>query len=47
MRNVIMILTLITFSALTTACNTMEGAGQDLQKGGEKLEKSADENKNY
>jgi entericidin B len=28
-----------------TACNTMEGAGQDLQTGGKKLERSADENK--
>ena len=47
MRTVIMILTLITFSSLTAACNTMEGAGQDMQKGGEKLEKSADKNKHY
>ncbi len=29
----------------TTACNTMEGFGQDMQKGGEKIEKSADEKK--
>jgi entericidin B len=32
---------------LTSACNTMSGAGEDLQKGGERLEKSADRNKNY
>jgi len=25
-----------------TACNTMAGAGQDIQKGGEKLENAAD-----
>jgi len=24
-----------------TGCNTMKGAGQDIQKGGEKLENSA------
>lgn len=30
---------------LLGACNTMEGAGQDLQKGGEKLERSADKHK--
>ncbi len=30
---------------LLSACNTMEGLGQDIQKGGEKLEKSADKNK--
>jgi predicted small secreted protein len=27
------------------ACNTMEGAGQDVQAGGRALEKSADRNK--
>jgi predicted small secreted protein len=26
-------------------CNTMKGAGQDIQKGGQKLEDSADRNK--
>lgn len=26
-------------------CNTMEGAGQDIQKGGQKLEDAADRNK--
>ena len=26
---------------LLTACNTMSGAGKDIQKGGEKLENSA------
>lgn len=30
---------------LAAACNTMEGLGQDIQKGGENLERSADENK--
>jgi entericidin A len=28
-----------------TACNTMEGAGKDTQKAGEKLENAADRNK--
>lgn len=27
------------------ACNTMEGAGKDIKKGGEKLEDSADRHK--
>lgn len=31
----------------TIACNTMSGAGEDLSKGGQKLQKSAEENKNY
>lgn len=26
-------------------CNTMEGAGEDIQRGGEKLENAADRNK--
>lgn len=29
-----------------TGCNTMRGAGQDIQRGGEKLENSAERNKN-
>lgn len=32
-------------SLLLTGCNTMEGLGKDIQKGGEKLERSADKNK--
>lgn len=28
-----------------SACNTVEGAGKDIQKGGEAIEKSADEHK--
>jgi entericidin B len=30
---------------LITACNTMEGLGEDVQKGGEKIEESAQHNK--
>lgn len=29
-----------------TACNTMEGLGEDVQAGGAKLEKSAEKRKN-
>lgn len=29
---------------LTTGCNTLEGAGRDIQKAGEALESSADSN---
>lgn len=28
-----------------SACNTIEGAGQDLQSGGQAVEKAADRNK--
>jgi predicted small secreted protein len=32
-------------SLLLTACNTMEGLGKDIQKGGERIEHSAEKNK--
>ena len=32
---------------LLTACNTMSGAGKDIQKGGEAIEDSANKNKSY
>jgi entericidin B len=41
--------TIATFSlialALLTACNTIEGAGQDLKSGGQSIERAADDNK--
>ena len=33
------------FSVPLAGCNMMKGAGQDIQKGGEKLENSADKNR--
>jgi len=41
---------LVAFSLMTalgalSACNTMAGAGQDMQSGGKALEDSADRNK--
>jgi entericidin B len=41
------VLALISTTFLLGACNTMEGAGQDMQAGGKKLERSADDHKNY
>ena len=32
---------------LLSACNTMSGAGKDIQKGGEAIEDSAEHNKGY
>lgn len=32
-------------SAILYGCNTMEGAGEDIQKAGKALEKSAERNK--
>ena len=45
MRRFAIIVTLLANVAALAACNTFEGAGQDLQTGGKKLERSADENK--
>lgn len=32
-------------SCCLTACNTFEGVGKDIQKGGEKIEDAAERNK--
>ncbi len=45
MRRLITAVTFIALSAMITACNTMAGAGEDMQQGGQKLENSADKNK--
>lgn len=43
MKRLTALLLLVLFSAGTlTACNTVKGAGQDVQKVGEKVEESAD-----
>lgn len=34
-------------SFLLAACNTMEGVGRDLEKGGQKVEQKAEEHKSY
>lgn len=39
------ILALAVILPVLAACNTMEGLGQDIQKGGNNLERAADENK--
>ncbi len=33
-------------AAMLSACNTVEGAGQDIQKGGKAISNEANENKN-
>lgn len=40
MRKTIFFATLLSFAVLT-GCNTMQGVGKDLEKAGEKIEKSA------
>jgi predicted small secreted protein len=39
------ILAAILATALLGACNTMEGLGQDIERGGEKLQGAADKNR--
>ena len=36
---------MLTSLATLTACNTMEGMGEDMQVGGKKIERSADQSK--
>lgn len=45
MNNKFKIIAVLALGALLSACNTMEGFGKDVQKGGEKIENSADHNK--
>jgi entericidin B len=43
-------LTLVTSYVLLAGlagCNTMQGAGKDIERGGEKIQKEAQENKKY
>ena len=45
MHRFILLTGLAAFSLMAAGCNTMSGFGQDVQKGGEKIEKSADDHK--
>lgn len=45
MKKLIIMFTSLLLLAGITACNTMEGVGQDVQTAGEKLEESAKRNK--
>ena len=45
MKRFIVLAVVMLMPVLTSACNTMAGAGEDISAGGQKLEKSADEHK--
>ena len=46
MQRIAFLAVLLMLTAVTaTACNTMEGLGQDIQRGGQNLEGAADRNK--
>ena len=38
-------LLILAFATVLSACNTMEGVGKDIKRGGEKIENAADHNK--
>lgn len=45
-RNVAAVIAAVLLSATVVACNTIEGAGQDMQSGGKAIERKADDAKN-
>jgi len=48
LKRLVATLIALTFAPmLLTACNTMQGAGQDVEKAGQKVEKEAKEHKTY
>ncbi len=46
-RLVAMLIALSFAPMLLSACNTMQGAGQDVEKAGQKVQKEAQEHKTY
>jgi entericidin B len=43
----LMALVLAATYVLIAGCNTVQGAGKDIERGGEKIQKEAQENKKY
>ena len=41
MKKLMTILTLMCFAIAVTGCNTIAGAGKDIERGGEKLQEKA------
>lgn len=41
------ILIAICFATVLTACNTVAGAGEDIEAAGDKIDETAEKNKNY
>jgi len=44
---VLLLATLAFGSSLLSACNTVQGAGKDIERGGEKVQQEAIEHKKY
>ena len=50
MKRLIALVVAVSFAmplALLSGCNTVQGAGKDIERGGEKIQKEAIENKKY
>ncbi|NEX60349.1 entericidin A/B family lipoprotein [Noviherbaspirillum galbum] len=45
MKKIVTLIGMIAFAFGLTACNTMKGMGQDIERGGEKVQGAADKNK--
>ncbi|SAI57111.1 entericidin A anti-toxin [Bordetella ansorpii] len=45
MKNKALMVALLVMTALTAGCNTMSGAGKDIEKGGQAIQNSAERNK--
>lgn len=41
MKKIVWLPILLAFATLTAGCNTMRGAGQDIERGGEKIQQQA------
>lgn len=42
MKQVMVVLTLVFSTLLAVGCNTMQGVGEDIERGGEKIQEKAD-----
>ena len=41
-KSVVALLSVLFFAVLLSGCNTIEGLGKDVKKGGEKIERAAE-----
>ena len=47
MKNILALLSLLTFALVAAGCNTVEGAGKDIKATGQAVEKAAEKSKPY
>jgi entericidin B len=49
MKKLMLVLVALTIGSpvFLTGCNTMQGAGRDIEKGGQKIQEEAQEHKRY